>query len=1191
MKPPKSPHTIYRSVLAQVGLAIAAVSLATAQQAPAPAATTPTDRPGAAPVPVTTVAAPSQPSDDVVSLNPFEITSTNNRGYYATNSMSGTRFNARLEDLASAISVVTKEQMADFAMLDINDIFAYTGNAEGTRTYSATTTDRNGSISDDVQLNPQGANRIRGIAPANISLNNIETMGRVPIDPINLDAVEISRGPNANVFGLGNPSGTVNQVAAAANLTRDRAAVQFRADSYGGYRSSLDVNRVLLKNKLAVRGSAVFQHDGYIRKPSGTNTERFNGMIRYQPFQNTTISASVSFYRMNGNRPNALTPRDDITYWIQNGRPTWDPTTQQVHINGVTVGTYTAAAYNGPDYFSGTQLGSTNSQLFIDQNGLGLWSAPQAFNNVGALLPGTTVRGPTAGGQADRFVQTTGIAGSLTATAVRSTFQPLFNTSPAVSDKSIYDWNSINLAAPNRLVDRTITSNVQLDQIILNTPMQTLAAQFAFMREDSQRYTRNLLGIQNDLGQSGQLQIDPNEKLLDGTPNPWFLHPFMGTARPRIVQAPQKWDTYRAQAAYKLDLTAEKNLLKWLGVQQITAYDEYKYRINRQYSFRDAMLDQKAWISPGTYVGNNTNINGTPTVLPITQGFYRYYVGDGQGNNVDYAPHEFNNNGTYNFVWGRAAAGTLPAVWNSEPTRMGLAATTDSSGISTTNGAGQAVHNKVVLKTVGTVLQSHFLNDALVVTLGTREDKFYNQNGYGINNPSVLLNPDGQTFNYPAINAWDGNWTQDIGKTTNVQFAVRPFRDLPCLKRLDEGSGVGRFFASALRGFSVYYNKSNSFIPQPPGQDLYFNRLPDTTGTDKSFGFGLNLFDGKIAVRVTHYDTAQFAARSTDMNTLTGRVIRTDLPYQGSGTATKFQLLEIAGGTSTPDFTQSTTFGPNLNQGGWIATMNPTWTPAQIKAEFIRQTGLTEQEINIMSQVSIAPTISGTADTQARGTEYEVNLNPTRYWTVSANFTDSQSILRNVSSAAARWIAQRMPIWTTLVDQAAAITWTPAQLAAEPQHLWWTHNYGGTQTAQQNFRRLRANTAFHHSTARRHGESPDLPLLVQGKHELPALRHHRSPYPEKLQRRRRRALAVRGRDRFLRRPRCQRGLPDPGCAQTNLVEGPILLRRAHRLSHETVVQQGPGHVSTQRAERPRKRRPAPEDRRLSERSGEQLPHH
>jgi len=56
-----------------------------------------------------------------------------------------------------------------------------------------------------------------------------------------------------------------------------------------------------------------------------------------------------------------------------------------------------------------------------------------------------------------------------------------------------------------------------------------------------------------------------------------------------------------------------------------------------------------------------------------------------------------------------------------------------------------------------------------------------------------------------------------------------------------------------------------------------------------------------------------------------------------------------------------------------------------------------------------------------------------------------------VSSAAAKWIAQRMPYWTTLVDTNAANTWTAAQLAAEPQHLWWTHNYGGSQTAQQNF--------------------------------------------------------------------------------------------------------------------------------------------
>ena len=72
--------------------------------------------------------------------------------------------------------------------------------------------------------------------------------------------------------------------------------------------------------------------------------------------------------------------------------------------------------------------------------------------------------------------------------------------------------------------------------------------------------------------------------------------------------------------------------------------------------------------------------------------------------------------------------------------------------------------------------------------------------------------------------------------------------------------------------------------------------------------------------------------------------------------------------------------------------------------------GLTEKQINIMSQGTIAPTIGGTADTEARGTEYEVNINPTRYWTMTANFTDSQSILRNVSSAAGDWLEYTLEI-------------------------------------------------------------------------------------------------------------------------------------------------------------------------------------
>ena len=46
------------------------------------------------------------------------------------------------------------------------------------------------------------------------------------------------------------------------------------------------------------------------RKPSGTDTLRYNGMVKLQPFPNTTVTASYSVYRMNGNRPNYTPPRD-----------------------------------------------------------------------------------------------------------------------------------------------------------------------------------------------------------------------------------------------------------------------------------------------------------------------------------------------------------------------------------------------------------------------------------------------------------------------------------------------------------------------------------------------------------------------------------------------------------------------------------------------------------------------------------------------------------------------------------------------------------------------------------------------------------------------------------------------------------------------------------------------------------------
>ena len=401
-------------------------------------------------------------ADQPVILSPFEVVSQD-RGYYASSTMSGTRLNSKVEDLASSISVITKEQMSDFAMLDINDIFLYEAGTEGTGTYTQFEVDRNGSPTDN-SLNPQGSNRVRGVGAANLSFANFETSGRMPIDPSVLDAVEISRGPNSTVFGLGAAAGTVNMAPASANLTRDRSQTSMRWDSFDGYRASLDINRVLWRNKLAVRGNAVFQHDGYVRKPSGTDTRRFNTMIRYQPFKRTTLTASHFYFHITGNRPNTTPPRDAITGWIKAGMPTWDPVTTTAKINGARVpGTFTASTL--PVYFTSASI-RDQSALFINTDGaIGYWG------------PGRTSSTATPEGRNQNIVFV-----NTTPEQIRAT-QPLFSSDPSVTSKSIYDWEHVNLAAMNRINETTLMTHLQIEQIFLETRRHLLALQAGYFRE------------------------------------------------------------------------------------------------------------------------------------------------------------------------------------------------------------------------------------------------------------------------------------------------------------------------------------------------------------------------------------------------------------------------------------------------------------------------------------------------------------------------------------------------------------------------------------------------------------------------------------------------------------------------------------------------------------------------------------
>ena len=60
--------------------------------------------------------------DEVVALSPFEIASPKSQGYFAANTLAGTRLNSKLSDIASSISIVTKQQLADMGSAAANEV-------------------------------------------------------------------------------------------------------------------------------------------------------------------------------------------------------------------------------------------------------------------------------------------------------------------------------------------------------------------------------------------------------------------------------------------------------------------------------------------------------------------------------------------------------------------------------------------------------------------------------------------------------------------------------------------------------------------------------------------------------------------------------------------------------------------------------------------------------------------------------------------------------------------------------------------------------------------------------------------------------------------------------------------------------------------------------------------------------------
>lgn len=947
---------------------------------------------------------------ETVQLSPFEVKEANN-GYYAANTMSGTRLNTKIDDLASSISVVTKAQMQDFALLDINDVFNYEASTEGTGNFTDFSIDRNGMVTDNIQNNPQGANRIRGIGPANMSLGNYATSGRVPVDPIAIDGIEISRGPNSNIFGLGQGSGTVNLIPSTAALNRETSVVELRVDSVGGYRSSLDLNRPLIPGKLALRGSYVYQHDAFNEKPSGATSHRYNLMLRAQPFKNTSVRASFQNYDFYGTRASTITPRDAVSYWKGIGQPTWNPIPTSVDASGVP--TYTVSYADGHTLnVTGTTnppgLGSPSfldPVIFVDQGGVQLWE-------IQRMPQATATNGPNNTSGNNRLLET--IAPPL------RTGRPLYATVPGISDKSLFDYTLINLAGANSIKDHDELTTVELEQYFLNTERQQLALQLGWNHEHASRFNKNMVGQSSATGNSNYLYVDINKNLIDGRPNPYFLRPYLGVGEPVFSSQPYERDTFRGQLAYMLNTTNEKNWLKWLGRWQLLGYDEEKITKTHVYRFRDVnTIDNPIYAPAGQSKGNQSAPPpGFGLTAPLaTRPYFHFYVGDNQGQNVDYAPTPFKQ-GAYTFNWFNPLANGGTGAWVADAANLGEA------GIQEGSAGGAAAQN--LLKTRGAVLQGTVWQDRIVFTGGKRHDESNTRA-----QRTAQLKSNGVDFDYAAMDGWVGDWALHQGDTTSTGFVARPFRGWRRIDELAGSSGASGFVGDLLRGLSVHYNRSDSFTPDSPAISVTMEQLPDPSSVGKDYGFALTLFDGKFVLRANRYTTNSINNRAGQFGTFGQRTLRVDIAnFAGNNDAISLQR----------------------QARNWTRALNPSFSDQQVEDAVYKIMGLTQAQVATFN----TSTIGETQDIKAHGDELEVNYNPSQYWTLKLNVTRTFSSDANIAPHIPGWIAQRMPIWTTVIDPRVGTPWfttgytndTPSTTGGTPQAFLNANVISGVQLGQ-----------------------------------------------------------------------------------------------------------------------------------------------
>ncbi|MFI5356753.1 MAG: TonB-dependent siderophore receptor [Opitutales bacterium] len=513
------------------------------------------------------------PDNETIVLSPFTVDVTKDNGYVAVNSLAGGRNNTPVVLTPSSMSSLTAAFIDDLQLTDVRSALRWTLNALPVSWLGGH--EGGGDVFNSWSYNIRGA----GVGPQG---GNPPTVNYFPFygvkDLFNVERVEVDRGPNSILFGVGNLGGTLSTYTKTPRFDQSFSNLNLTFSSFGAVRVAADSNQVsslFSKNDFGVRVNLLADHDQGWRKAD--LTKKYGGSVatNLKISDNTSVRVDVEAFKQQTPQF-AENVTDQYSQWDgKTSSATWGaaPT-------GGTAGTSSMAEWGGP---ASTLIWIPSQGTLMNwgagYRGTGLGDGP--FYTTAVLRPSSYVLQPMAWWP----------AGTFTVPALPSRD---FTVGPK---DGLFTWEYYTL---NAYFDQRINANMEFEL-------------------SAYRYADN--GEAKNFESPGSVSVDINKQLPNGTPNPGYGKLYSDMFLDRQIQD-HSANEVRAQLNYHFNTTAFNVPVKqWLSV---SAGAEMHQLSTRQYIATsmagyspnnwtaNMIWAREYWDSPNTSINVPATFNGAP---------------------------------------------------------------------------------------------------------------------------------------------------------------------------------------------------------------------------------------------------------------------------------------------------------------------------------------------------------------------------------------------------------------------------------------------------------------------------------------------------------------------------------------------------------------------------------------------------